>query len=150
VEDEFAAALRNDLKEKGELTGRLRFQLVGGIPWVVTTYKNPAGRADTHTRLTVQDIDAFYKDFRAARTYPAFNLPSGIKQDLANKLAGDNKIMRKKIEEEYVIAGTEMLRVLSEELRFNDPGREVYFNNYGQEALVLGLMQKLWEKSAKK
>jgi hypothetical protein len=49
-----------------------------------------------------------------------------------------------------VIAGTEMLRVLSEELRFNDPGREVYFNNYGQEALVLGLMQKLWEKSAKK
>ena len=150
IDAEFRDPLVKELKNKEELTGRLRLELVGGIPWIVTTYKNPAGRGETHTPLASKDIDLFYKEFRKLRTYPEFTLPKGISEDLATRLTQDNETMRKKIPAEQVVAGTEMLRVLSEELRFSDPGREVYFNNFGQEATVLGLMQKMWEKTAKK
>lgn len=153
---EFRATLIKALQDKengelnGMLTGRRRIELVGGIPWVIATYKNPKGRDQTHTRLTVQQIEEFYSEVRRLRTYPEFQLPSDLPEDLRKKLNDDAEVMRTVIPPENLIAGTEMLRILMEELRFGDPGREIYFHNYGQEAIVLRFMQKMWEQTSKK
>jgi hypothetical protein len=143
-------SLRKAIQDNGELTGRKRIELIGGIPWVVATFKNPSGRDQTHTRLTVKQMQEFYTEVRHFKTYPPLDLPSSITASLKKKLEDDREQMPKSIRQEKLIASTEILKVLAEELRFNDPGREIYFHNYGQEAIVLAFMQRMWEQATKK
>lgn len=143
----FRFALIEEMKKTTEINGRKRIELIGGTPWVTATYKNPLGRANKHTKLTKQNIDDFYQEVRRDLAYPAFNPPKGLDDKLSRKLNADVDGMEKKIEVETLIAGTEMLKVLSEELTFGN--REVNFNNNGQKGLVLGFMTEMWEKGKK-
>jgi hypothetical protein len=147
VEIHFRAPLIKEMEKTTDINGRKRIELIGGTPWVTATYKNPSGRAKKHTKLTEQDIDGFYKDVRRELAYPPFTMPKGLDDSLTKMLRTDVDNMEKRISVENLIAGTEMLRVLSQELTFQH--REVNFNNNGQKALVLGLMTKLWEQGNK-
>lgn len=146
----FRAALQQ--KYSAQLTGRKRIELAGGIPWVVATYKAPSECDQTHVRLSVQQFQAFYADVRKSNgDYPPFEPPGAIPKPLKARLEADHERMSTVIPPENLIAGTEVFRVLADELAFGDSGRELYFHSHGQEAILLGLMQKKWEKlTAKK
>ena len=147
VDDCFRQPLVKEMKKTTEINGRKRIELVGGAAWVTTTYKNPSGRAKKHTPLSKEHIDAFYREVRQEWGYPRFTTPKGLDDALTKKLQADNVFMEKRINAESLIAGTEMLKVLSEELTFKQ--RDVYFNNNGQKALVLGFMTEMWEQGKK-
>lgn len=143
----FREPLKTELSNTPDFVGRKRVELIGGIPWVTATYKNPEGRAKKHTKLTKQDIDDFYLEVRRELDYPAFAAPKGLDDKLTQKLNKEVDGMEKAVPVESLIAGTEMLKVLSEELSFHR--REVNFNNNGPKAIVLGFMAKMWEKGKK-
>ena len=143
----FSDPLADELKKTPDFSGRKRIELIGGIPWVTATYKNPSGRSLKHTKLSKQQIDDFYQEVRRDLDYPPFSMPKGLDDQLTQRLNKDVDSMEKNISVESLIAGTEMLKALSEELTFHK--REVYFNNNGLNALVLGFMTKLWEKGNK-
>jgi hypothetical protein len=143
----FREPLSTELNKSSSFNGRKRIELIGGIPWVTATYKNPAGRANKHTKLKNEDFDSFYKEIRRDFVYPQFTMPKGIDESLSKKMNADVEKMEERIPIENLIAGTEMMKTLSEELIFQN--REVYFNNNGQKALVLGLMTEMWEQGKK-
>lgn len=151
--DSLRASFRTALqqKENTQLTGRKRIEIAGGIPWVVATYKAPAECDQTHVKLSVQQFQAFYADVRRANgDYPPLDLPKDLPKALKARLEADHERMPTVIPPENLIAGTEVFRVLADELAFGDAGREIYFHTHGQEAIVLGLMQKKWEKTTAK
>jgi hypothetical protein len=143
----FRKALLMEMDKTTEINGRKRIELVGGTPWVTATYKNPSGRAKKHTKLSAQDVNDFYAEVRRTWAYPPFTMPTGVNDKLNRTLKSDVDQMERRMPVEKLIVGTEMLRVLSEELTFHH--REVYFNNNGQKALVVGFMTKLWEQRKK-
>jgi hypothetical protein len=152
VDQVFRAQLTEQLKGKRQITGKQRLEIVGGVPFVVATYQNPGERFDTRRRLTQASIDHFYKAIREERDFPIFKPPAPFDGELKKGVEADLKGIweNNKLTPEHVIVGTEMLRIIGEELRFDRPDREVYFNNNGQQAALLGLMTRIWEKSAKK
>jgi hypothetical protein len=152
VNAEFRRQLTKELENKRQITGKQRLEITGGVPFVIATYEKPAERLDTRRRLTRESIDHFYKDIREERDFPVFKPPVPFDGELKKSVEADLKMIRENnnLKPEYVIVGTEMLKVIAEELRFDRPDREVYFNNNGQQAALLGLMSRIWETSAKK
>jgi hypothetical protein len=156
IDDAFStpliAALAKLNANQRELLGRRRIEITGGVPYVLATYKSPAQREDIRRPLSADAIDSFYRDFRNVKDFPPFELPKDIDGKLKGKLIEDHDgiVRNDKLAPDSVIVGTEMLNVLSRQLRFHDKDREVFFNNHGLDAVVLGLMREIWEKGKSK
>jgi hypothetical protein len=156
IDDAFKKPLLKELGKldtnQRELLGRKRIEIYGGVPFVVATYKNPADRDKTRRPLSADSIDDFHKALREAKDFPPLDLSSVADEQLRAALLADHDAMlrNRNLSPEAIIVGTEMLRVLSEQLRFHDKDREVFFNNHGLYAMILGLMQENWENGESK
>lgn len=133
-----------------------RVYLAGGISWALSTLMRPCEREQKisnireervarFVRIYPEDINSFY--YNATRDQKTLFEPNLDKCD-----AEQQKIIKKDIEKiktedvfskDNLIAGAEILRALSDELKFSEKER-IFFARYAKNALPIGyLIQKL-------
>ncbi|MCC6418143.1 MAG: hypothetical protein IT429_07810 [Gemmataceae bacterium] len=131
AEKEVRRPLREQIERKPEMLKRRRVYLTGGIPWVMTTYQQPDKRNLPHVPVGADDIDAFGKLVRANKELPPRPLPSGMDPRLQAKVEKDLALMPKIFSRHQdLLAGGEILKALSDELKFRAPQHAQYFPSF--------------------
>jgi len=153
---DFAAAARSlanptigePLKKKLEqwpvLAKRKRVHLMGGIPWVVATYTNPADRAKPYTLLELTKINEFHeKVLQLKKLPPPPVLPADMDDEFREQLQSEIRQIEEEWDAEKLIAGLEVLREFSAHMNFSK--RELYFDNYAYFTTLVGIILTRWE-----
>jgi serine/threonine protein kinase len=142
-----------------------RIYLAGGISWAMTTLINPCEkeqaifreeeeRVSEYTRLQMTDIDTFYTNVTRARK-TLFNPDlRACTPEQKEKVKEDIRKIQKSVAgpedgvywDEDIIAGAEILRAVSEELKFSDKDN-IFFARYAIDALPIGYLIHRLEKS---
>jgi hypothetical protein len=127
-------ALHQVVKKDPVLVGRKRIYLSGGAFWALANIVKPSDRS-TYTALTVKDIDTYHKMLASnPGAYPSVDLSSlsGNKRKAAEK---DLKRIKKTFTPAQLLAGAEIMKGLSKELRLE--GKEMYFARQGYLGWIL-------------
>jgi serine/threonine protein kinase len=144
-----------------------RIYLAGGISWAMTTLINPCAkeqnifrdkeeRVSSYTKLQVIDIDLFYNnatgdrktlfnpDLRACTTEQKKKAQEDISKIQESIISADGK--KGVFSEEDIIAGAEILRAVSQELKFSEKDNILFARN-ALDALPIGYLIHRLEKS---
>jgi serine/threonine protein kinase len=136
-----------------------RIYLAGGIAWALATLTHPCDQDQTidtkeervasFTRLRAEDINTFYINAtRDRKTLFQPNL-SACKPEQRKRAEKDiAKIQKKTFSGNDLIAGAEILRALSEELKFAEKD-SIFFARYAIDALPIGYLIQQLEASKK-
>jgi hypothetical protein len=126
-DEELAPALRKALASQKEISERTRIYLSGGAVWALTTFIHP-GDAAGYVELSAADIDAYEALLRGDANGTASPDLSALKNDDQRKTAlAEAARVRKATTPEQMLAGAEILKGLSAELRWKDDGKRLYF-----------------------
>lgn len=147
--------LRDAVERNPGLQSLPRVYLAGGISWALATLTRPCDpeqeidkkeeRVARFLRLRAEDINTFYNNVTRDQT-SLFNPDLSKCSDEQRKRAGgDIENIKKAFSEDNRIAGAEILRALSAELRFSQKQR-IFFARYGIEALPIGYLTKQLEQ----
>lgn len=141
------------------LANASRIYLAGGIAWALATLTHPCDQDQTidtkeervasFTRLRAEDINTFYINAtRNAKTLFQPNL-SACPPEQRQRAEKDIASMQKKtFSGNDLIAGAEILRALSAELKFAEKD-SIFFARYGIDALPIGYLIQQLEASKK-
>lgn len=152
-------AIRNAIQLKPALLNSPRIYLAGGISWALATLTHPCDKEQTivrkeervagFTRLRAEDINTFYNNAtRDRKTLFQPNLSACTPEQLQKAQKDINKIQKDTFSENDLIAGAEILRAFSQELKFSEK-ESIFFARYAIEALPIGyLIQQLDKNSA--
>jgi hypothetical protein len=134
-------SLRREVDRKPGLvsTDRNRVYLVGGAVWVLATCQKPQER-DPVIRLYAADFDDFYtRVHRNPLAFPEVHLPDTMPRPVREAVQIELDDQRNIFEPNRVVAGAEVLKAVSAELRL--AGREVYFpREAGDVGWLLGFI----------
>jgi hypothetical protein len=151
--------IRNAIQLKPALLNSPRIYLAGGIAWALATLTHPCEKEQTvmrkeervsgFTRLRAEDINTFYNNVtRDRKTLFQPNLSACNPEQLARATKDINKIQKDAFSENDLIAGAEILRAFSEELKFSQK-ESIFFARYAIDALPIGyLIQRLEKRSS--
>ncbi|MBW4616337.1 MAG: protein kinase [Desmonostoc vinosum HA7617-LM4] len=147
--------IRDLIQRKPGAQNLPRVYLAGGISWALSTLMRPCEQEQSVANIREERVARF------ARVYPEdintfyFNATRDQKTLFAPNLDKCNAEQRKKVQKsidkiktgtfskDNLIAGAEILRALSDELKFSEKER-IFFAHYAIEALPIGyLIQKL-------
>src|SRR5262249_11818620 len=118
AEKELCEPLRPDLERKRGLLNRKRIYLNGGITWVLTTFQHPDDRKGNYVRLSARDIEDFAALLRRdPQQFPSLKLPESMDAEVRKQVEKDLAKMQDIFSPERLIAGTEVLRALSREMK---------------------------------
>lgn len=145
--------IRDTLQRKPGVQNLSRIYLAGGISWALSTLMRPCDdeqeirnireeRVAKFLRLYPADINTFY--YNAARDRKTLFEPdlSKCTPEQKNKVKKNIEKIRKNIFSQYnLIAGAEILRALSDELKFSEKER-IFFARYAIKALPTGYLKK--------
>jgi len=145
TEKEVSEPLRSDhLERKRGLLNRKRIYLNGGISWVLATFQHPDDRKGNYVRLSARDIEDFAALLRRdPQQFPSLKLPESMDVEVRKQVEKDLAKMQDIFSPERLIAGTEVLRALSREMKFQD--KELFFTRDGQ---IGWLLAYIGEKNA--
>ena len=150
--------IRNAIQLKPALLNSPRIYLAGGISWALATLIHPCDKEQTvvrkeervasFARLRAEDINTFYNNAtRDRQTLFQPNLSACTPEQLKKVQKAINKIQTESFSENELIAGAEILRAFSQELKFAEKDR-IFFARYSMEALSIGyLIQQLETRS---
>jgi serine/threonine protein kinase len=151
--------IRNVMQRKPALQNSPRIYLAGGISWALATLTHPCDpeqtvvrkeeRVSSYTRLRAEDINTFYNNAtRDRKTLFQPNL-STCKPEQLKKVQKDiAKIQKDTFSENDLIAGAEILRAFSQELKFAEKD-SIFFARYAIDALPIGYLIQQLETSKK-
>lgn len=151
--------IRDVVQRKAGILNSPRIYLAGGISWAVATLTHPCEKDQTvkvkeervagYTKLRAEDISTFYNNVtRDRKTLFKPNLSTCSPEQLKRAQKDITKIEKDVFSENDLIAGAEILRAFSEELKFSEK-ESIFFARYAIEALPIGyLIQQL--EAAKK
>jgi serine/threonine protein kinase len=146
--------IRDMVQRKPGMQSIPRVYLSGGIVWALSTLIHPCAkeqniqtkeeRVARFSRLYAEDINTFYNNVTRDRQrlfQPDLSACSAEQKQQAEKDIA--KIQKDVFSTDNLIAGAEILRALSQELKFTEKER-IFFAKYAIEALPIGyLMQKI-------
>ncbi|AFY30610.1 protein kinase [Calothrix sp. PCC 7507] len=147
--------IRDIVQRKPGAQNLQRVYLAGGISWALSTLIRPCEQEQTvanirdervarFVRIYPEDINTFY--YNATRDQKTLFAPDlgKCKTEEKEKVQKDiEKIKTETFSIDNLIAGAEILRALSSELKFSEKER-IFFARYAIEALPIGyLIQKL-------
>lgn len=151
--------IRDAIQRKPGILNSPRIYLAGGISWALATLTHPCDKDQTvkrkeervasFTKLRAEDINTFYNNAtRDRKTLFQPNLSACTPEQLARAQKDIAKIKTDTFSENDLIAGAEILRAFSEEMKFSEKD-SIFFARYAIEALPIGyLIQQL--EAAKK
>lgn len=157
--EEVVPQIRNVIQRKPALQNSPRIYLAGGISWALATLTHPCDleqnvarkeeRVSSYTKLRAEDINTFYNNAtRDRKTLFQPNL-SGCKPEQLKKVQKDiTKIQKDTFSENDLIAGAEILRAFSQELKFAEKD-SIFFARYAIDALPIGYLIQQLETSKK-
>jgi serine/threonine protein kinase len=136
-----------------------RIYLAGGIAWALATLTHPCDQDQTidtkeervasFTRLRAEDINTFYINAtRDRKTLFQPNLSACTPKQRKRAEKDIAKIQKKTFSGNDLIAGAEILRALSEELKFAEKD-SIFFARYAIDALPIGYLIQQLETSKK-
>ena len=148
--------IRNAIQLKPALLNSQRIYLAGGISWALATLTHPCDKEQTvtrkeervagFTRLRAEDINTFYNNAtRDRKTLFQPNLRACTPEQLKKVQKDINKIKTDAFSENDLIAGAEILRAFSQELKFSEK-ESIFFARYAIEALPIGYLIQQLEK----
>jgi serine/threonine protein kinase len=148
--------IRNAVQLKPALLNSPRIYLAGGISWALATLTHPCDKEQTvvrkeervagFTRLRAEDINTFYNNAtRDRKTLFQPNLSACTPEQLKRAQKDINKIKTDAFSENDLIAGAEILRAFSQELKFSEK-ESIFFARYAIEALPIGYLIQQLEK----
>jgi hypothetical protein len=129
-------SLRKQVEHNHGLVAPEKVYLVGGIVWVMASYVHPENRKP-HVPLSADDIDGF-----AAKVHQnpdlllTFTPPAGLDDKERKLMEEDIRRMKKNFNPNELLAGSEILKALSAELKFKTK-KELWFYRYGHVAWVV-------------
>lgn len=132
----FSEPLRLAISTKPGLENRSRVYLSGGIVWAVATLIHPEDRSP-YVTLTAADIDRFYEEVVG-------DLPKLLNPDLSRldaetreKVESDVNAIQSTFSPKQLIAGAQILKSLSNDLKFAQNRRHIRFVRAGYIAWIL-------------
>jgi serine/threonine protein kinase len=146
--------IREAIQRKPGILNSPRIYLAGGISWALATLTHPCDKDQTvkrkeervagFTKLRAEDINTFYNNTtRDRKTLFQPNLGACSPEQLVRAQKDIAKIQKDTFSENDLIAGAEILRAFSEELKFSER-ESIFFARYAIEALPIGyLIQQL-------
>jgi serine/threonine protein kinase len=146
--------IREAIQRKPGILNSPRIYLAGGISWALATLTHPCDKDQTvkrkeervagFTKLRAEDITTFYNNTtRDRKTLFQPNLSACSPEQLTRAQKDIAKIQKDTFSENDLIAGAEILRAFSEELKFSEK-ESIFFARYAIEALPIGyLVQQL-------
>jgi serine/threonine protein kinase len=149
--------IRDAIQRKPGILNSRRVYLAGGISWALATLTHPCDkdqniqrkeeRVAGFTKLRSEDINTFYNNVtRARKTLFQPNLTACSPTQLVRAQKDIAKIQKDVFSENDLIAGAEILRAFSDELKFSEKD-SIFFARYAIEALPIGyLIQQLEAK----
>jgi serine/threonine protein kinase len=148
--------IRNAIQLKPALLNSPRIYLAGGISWALATLTHPCDKEQTvarkeervagFTKLRAEDINTFYNNAtRDRKTLFQPNLSACTPEQLKRVQKDINKIKTDAFSENDLIAGAEILRAFSQELKFSEK-ESIFFARYAIEALPIGYLIQQLEK----
>ncbi len=146
AEAELHAPLRKALERKTGLVNRPRVYLNGGTVWVMATFLHPEQRG-ANVKLKATDIDAFYALVTRdpQKSFPTVSLPPDLDPDVKKEAQADIDDMKNRFETSKLIAGAEVLKALSAELKFQDD-KELYYTRYGDVGWLLSYIGEAYTR----
>jgi serine/threonine protein kinase len=152
--DSVVPQIRDVIQRKAGILNSPRIYLAGGISWALATLTHPCDKDQTikvreervagFTKLRAEDITTFYNNAtRDRKTLFKPNLSACTPEQLKRAEKDIAKIEKDVFSENDLIAGAEILRAFSEELKFSEK-ESIFFARYAIEALPIGyLIQQL-------
>lgn len=119
--------LAESLAGKKELVTRTRVYLAGGAAWALTTYTKPADRGD-FVAIAPSDLTAFSKLLaNNPEALPEPRIPESANEFAKKAALKDIEGVRKAFTREQLVAGSEILKAVSDAFSFDAPGRQIFF-----------------------
>jgi serine/threonine protein kinase len=151
--------IRDAIQRKPGILNSPRIYLAGGISWALATLTHPCDKDQTvkrkeervagFTKLRAEDINTFYNNAtRDRKTLFQPNLSACSPEQLARAQKDITKIKTDTFSENDLIAGAEILRAFSEEMKFSEKD-SIFFARYAIEALPIGYIIQQLEASKK-
>ncbi len=144
--------IRSLSQRKPGLQNLSRVYLAGGISWAIFTLVRPCQteqtiqtkeeRASRYGRIYPEDINTFYNNAtRDRQTLFQPNLSKCTPEQREEAEKAINKIKNETFSVDNLIAGAEILRAFSEELKFSQRER-IFFSRYAKDALPIGYLKQ--------
>lgn len=134
--DAFSEPLRSALETKPGLQNRSKIYLSGGIVWAMATLLHPEDRRP-YVALTAEDIDRFY-ELAVGEPDKLLNPDlSRLDPETRQKVEGDVNSVQSTFSPNQLIAGAQILKSLSRDLKFARPRRDIRFVRAGYIAWIL-------------
>lgn len=134
--DVFTEPLRSALETKPGLQNRSKIYLSGGIVWAMATLLHPEDRSP-YVSLTAEDIDRFY-EMAVGEPDKLLNPDlSRLDPETRQKVESDVNSVQSTFSPNQLIAGAQILKSLSRDLRFAHPRRSIRFVRAGYIAWIL-------------
>jgi hypothetical protein len=131
----FRQALRKELETKPNLMHRKRVFLTGNLAWAVATLLYPQDRQSL-VSLTYDDIMQFAERIaRDPKELALRNLTFIRDRKLRKEVEQDFEAIRATFKPQELIAGAEMLKVVAEELKWQD--KKIFFARLGHLGCIL-------------
>jgi exopolyphosphatase/pppGpp-phosphohydrolase len=137
-----APALKKEISRAAELNDRPRVYLSGGIVWATATFTHP-GETLAFTPLSVSDLNEMQNRLTAdPGKYPMPDL-SGMKDEAKRSRAlAEIKRVQKVFSPEQLLAGTQILKALADEMQLEARKRQIYFARYGYLGWILAYVME--------
>jgi serine/threonine protein kinase len=149
--ERLAPQIQAVLQSKAGLQNTPRIYLSGGIAWALSTLIRPCEpeqtidkkeeRVSRFSRLTAEDITTFYTNVTRDRTSLFQPNLSACDEERQKRVKKDIERIKFDVfkDEDLLIAGAELLRAFSEELKFAEKER-IFFSQYAIDALPTGYL----------
>src|SRR5262249_47258824 len=137
--DSVGEALRKEYETKPGLLNRKRVYLTGGIAWAMATMLYPEDR-QPFVSITPQDIALFAgKIARDSNSLLNPNLSRINDRELRQDVEKEFAAIRKTFSVQQLIAGAELLRIISTELNWQD--KNIRFARFGNIGCILSYVR---------
>jgi hypothetical protein len=121
-----APALRKGIDEKPELLKRKRVYLSGGAVWAMASFIRPSDRR-SYVALTADDISAYRQLLlKTPDAFPKIDLSAIEEEKVREAARKEIERVKKVYQPRQLLAGAEILQVLSSEFHF-DKEKKLYF-----------------------
>lgn len=134
--DVFGEPLRSAVETKPGLQNRSKIYLSGGIVWAMATLLHPEDRRP-YVQLTAADIDRFYDEVVSEPQKLLNPDLSRLDPVTRQKVEGDVNSVQSTFSPNQLIAGAQILKSLSRDLKFDNPRRDIRFVRAGYIAWIL-------------
>ena len=138
---ELIPKIRDISERKPGLMNLKRVYLAGGISWAMSTLIRPDQRT-SFSRLSVEDVTTFHN--RVTKNFRKLFEPdlSRISNSTRGKVEAEIAKTKTVYSENGYIAGAEILKALSSELKFKDKDA-IFFARNAMQAIPLGYLQSM-------